>query len=326
MKLSKQERIAAIVVLVLVILVAGVFLFIKPNIETINATKATLEAKEREYNNAVDRVATKDSLRTQILAAYDKGKDLADMFFPQLAAYEADNEFRAFLETCEANVYIEDLEVSEPATASLGTSIFTPPNVQYALKDYVNQGSAAVEDPRLARQQMIRTALGDAQTIGASTVKFTVKAITQEDLLKFADEVNRYQKSENGKNIRKAIELSGVAIEYPLVNDIYKLLSDAILAEAEASAAGVFKDKTGFTLSGYENTTATTPSVTPGDIEGGITGEPGNTGNAGNANEEQNVSIVQYIYSMDCSITFYSIERMQDPTPTLDDQDKTASV
>lgn len=331
MKLSKQERIAAIALVVLVILVAGVFLFIKPNIETINATKSTLEFKEREYNNAVDRVATKDSLRTQIISAYDDGKNLADMFFPELASYELDNEFRAFLDTTTAKVYIEDLEVSAPATASLSSYMYTPPSVEYALKDYVNQGGTdpSADDPRIARQEMIRSALGEAQTIGASTVTFKVKAISQDEILKFADEVNRYQKSENGKNVRKAVELSGLAISYPLITDLYNILSDALLLEAELSAVAAFKEETGLDLKGFEDfaemaaSTPNTPTLPEAGADGEAAVPPAVTG----GDEEENfVDIALYLYEMECSVTFYSIERMSDPTPILDDQDRAVTA
>lgn len=312
MKLSKQERIAAIVVVVLIVLVAGVFLFIKPNIETISATKATLAAKEKEYNDAVAKAAKKDGLKTQILEAYDKGKNLADMFFPELAAYESDNEFREFLSTCESNVMVESLKVSNPSTANLSTSIFTSPEVQYALKEYVNQGgSDEVTDPRLIRQAAIKVALGDAQTIGASTVSFRLLATTYDDLLSFADEVNRYQKTENGKSIRKAIELSNITFKDSKTTDEYKDLSKSILAKAESAAAGVFKDKNGVDLKGHSTNGSTQTPTEDAD---------NNTG-TGEDDENEDNNLDHYFYSMDCTITFYSIVRMQDPTPTLNEQD-----
>lgn len=305
MRLSKQERIAAIVVLVLVILVAGVFLFIKPRIETIIATKETLTAKEAEYNEAVNKAATKDQLKTDILAAYDKGKNLADMFFPELAAYEADYELQEFLATSTANVLIEDLRVSAPTTGNLSSNLISPPTVQYALKDYVNQGSSDEElNPSLVRQAMILSALGEPQTIGTTTITFTVQAIESEELLKFADEINRYQKNENGKSIRKAIELGGITIIDAKAKSDYDKLAEDILDEAEEAAAKVFKEKTGFDLQGF----------TPGLVV------PGPTENAEGDNNET-ADIVEYIYQMTTSITFYSIERMQDPTKTLNDQD-----
>ena len=311
MRLSKQERIAAIVVLVLVILVAGVFIFIKPNIETINATKETLAIKEREYNDAVNKAAKKGQLREDILAAYDKGKNLADMFYPELAAYEADYELHEFLSNSKAKILIEDLQVSAPTTGGLNSNLVAPSEVQYALKDYVNQGSnGVVTDPSLIRQAMIQVALGDPQTIGATTITLTVQAIDPQELLNFADEINRYQKSENGKSIRKAVELSGISIKDEKTIAEYEALAEEILDEAEEAAAKVFKDKTGYTLRGSGN-----PNMVPGPI---VDGE------GGAATGDEEADIVEYIYQMKCSITFYSIERMQDPTPTLDEQDAAA--
>ena len=321
MKLSKQERIAAVVVVILVILVAGVFIFIKPNIETITATKATLESKEKEYNEAVNRVATKDGLKTQILEAYNKGKNLADMFYPELSAYEADDLLREFLASCKANVLVDSISsVSAPTTANLNTSIYVPAEVQYALKEYVNQGgSDVITDPRLLRQAMIQSALGEAQTIGATTISFSVKSTTYEDLLLFADEVNRYQKTENGKSIRKAIELNTIDFQDEQTIDRYEAQAESILLHAEAAAAKIFKDRTGMTLGGIKET----------EISGEVPdftgeGEEGNAGagtGSGNGNVEFEADIEHYYYEMPCTITFYSIVRMEDPTAVLNEQD-----
>lgn len=309
MKLTKQERIAAIVIVILIILVAGVFMFIKPNIETIIATQANLKTKEQEYNDDVKKVARKDELKNQIIDAYDKGKNLADMFFPELAAYEADNEFRAFLSQCKANVLVEDLQVTEPTTAELATNIFIPAQVQYALKDYVNQGTKTditKTDPNLVRQAYIQAALGNPQTIGATTVTVTVKATEIEELLKFADEVNNYQLDENGNKTRKAMQLSGIAFEDLKTTNEYNSTSEKLLAEAEKAAAEVFKSKTGKTLKGSENNN--------------------NNTNDTNKKEEEESEVEEVYHMMECSITFYSIERMQDPTEKLNAQDSAAGT
>ena len=304
MRLSKQERIAAIVVLVLVILVAGVFLFIKPNIETIMATRETLSIKEREYNDAVNKVATKGQLREDILTAYDKGKNMADMFFPELADYQADFELQEFLATSKANVLIETLEeITPPATAGLSATLYVPANVQYALKEYVNQGNSnEITDPALIRQAQIAAALGEPQTIGATTVTFTVQALEPAELLKFADEVNRYQKSENGKSIRKAMELNGIEIVDEKLNNAYKKRAEEIIASAGPTAAKLFQEKTGYILSDY---------IEPDEDPMG-------------AGTPEEAGVTEYVYKMTCSLTFYSIERMQDPTSVLDEQDRTA--
>lgn len=300
MKLSKQERIAVIVIAILVILVVGVFVFIKPNIETINATKATLETKNKELSDAKTKAATKDGLREQILAAYDKGKNTADMFYPEMKSYEVDNEVRAFLEQCEAEVLVESLTVSQPQTASLSTSVFVPSSVSYALKDYVNQGvttDITKIDPNLIRQVAIRAALGDAQTIGASTATFTIKAETKEALLSFADEVNDYVKDQNGKDTRMAVSINNIAFE-----------DKELIEEYRERAEG----------NGNNNTN------TPSAREAAPPANNDNNDNNDNDNNNDDENAEEF-FELSVTLTFYSIERMQDPTATLDAQDTPAT-
>lgn len=350
MKLSKQERIAAIVVIVLVIIVAGVFVFIKPNIETILSTKESLAAKQKEYEDDVARAATKDPLKTQILSAYNDGKNLADMFFPELKTYEVDNEFRAFLEQVSnrENIYVDSFTVSEPGTAGLSTSVYTPPSTSYALKNYVNQGSEAEANNNLIRQRMIQTSLGEAQTIGASTVNFTLYAASMEDLLTFADAVNNYEMTVNGKKVRKAIELNGVSFsdartQYLLEKRGEDQGSEAMTAgtktfddflngnaritrEAEAEPAPAPTAAPAATPAANPTPTpaanpAPTPAANPAPTTPAATeDEPGEPLDAEMTDGEEQMEY--YLYQLDCTITFYSIERMSDPSATLAEQDK----
>lgn len=318
MKLSKQERIAVIVIAVLVIIAIGVFVFIKPNIETINSTQATLDGKTAELAEAKAKAATKESLKEQILAAYDKGKDTADMFFPEMKTYEVDNEVRAFLEQCEAEIIVESLELSGPETATLSTSVFVPASVSYALKDYVNQGvttDITKTDPNLIRQVLIQAALGEAQNIGASTATFVVKSLTKEELLKFADEVNDYVKKENGKDVRKAVSIDNITFEDPILKEEWenrangeegsgsnRRTANAAATPPEADAPGTDAPST---------PSPDTPSPTPG-----TPGTP-NTPNTPTVDPDD----VEAFYELTVTMTFYSIERMQDPTDTLKAQD-----
>lgn len=312
MKLSKQERIAAIVVIIIVIIAVGVFVFIKPNIETIIATKESLAAKKKEYEDDEAKVKTKDTLKTQILSAYNDGKDLADMFFPELKAYEVDNEFRAFLEQCanRSNLHVESLSVTQPATAGLSTSVFIPPETQYALKNYVNQGSAsAPADGNLMRQIMIQAALGEPQTIGASTVSFKIYATSIDDILKFADEVNNYEMTVNGKKVRKAIELNGVGFTDKRTKYMIEKIGTDANAEAVEAGAKAFIEYLKNLSTVNRSALAENPAGA-NDDNGGVEMD----------NDEEQLDF--HLWSLECTITFYSIERMQDPTATLAEQDK----
>lgn len=302
MKLSKQERIATIVILILVILGVGIFVFIKPAFDSLASTQKNLDNKQAEYKADLEKAGRKADLRTDIEKAYEEGEHLADMFFPELASYEADEAMRAFLAQCKANVVVEQLEVEEPTTAILSPYFSVSEEVVYELKSYATRGAEADEEEtrRLERLAQLQSALGSAQTIGASTVSFTVSAIDREELLKFADEVNNYIVKENNKDTRKAIMLNGMSFKCPEVDKEYDAKIAEINSEAEKVGKEALERETG---EAADNPTASTEN-------------PENT-----SEKDAKVNVSECIYKVDTSITFYSIERMQNPKSQLDKQD-----
>lgn len=303
MRLSKQERIAALIILAIIIIALGIFLMIKPAVESYNSTKTTLSSKKEELSKLETRRATKASLRTQIEDAYKEGEHLADMFFPEFKAYEADNAFREFLKQCKANVVVESVKVSEPTTATLGATFFTPASVEYALKTYATSGVEPSEEEAKVTERLeaLKAALSEAQTIGASTVEFTVSAKMRDDLIAFADEVNNYVVKEAGGDTRKAIMLNGIELEYNEVNERY----DALIAESTE-----FMETEGKTALAAE--IGQQPPEIPAPEEG-------------EGEEEQEAALSAYLFSLETSVTFYSIERMQNPKAQLDLQDGIAA-
>ncbi|MCM1168133.1 MAG: hypothetical protein NC401_19285 [Ruminococcus sp.] len=307
MKLSKQERIGALIIIIIVILGLGAWLLVKPKIEDIGTSKKSLEAKQTEYNQAVEQQQKKAPLREQIIEAYQSGEHMADMFFPEMTSYEADAAFREFLSQCTAKVVVQDLTVGDPGTATLGTQFFTPSSVSYDLKTYATQGLETDEETaaRNARREVLQSTLGNAQTIGASQVNFTVTAIEREELVKFMDEVNSYFRDENGNSVRKAIKVNGLTLDYWEVTEKYDALVEELNKTMEEAGRAALTAATGLpTQDTTQQGTATTVT------------EPDNQQNA-----QENAGITDYIYSWSDTMTFYCIERMQDPTPQLDAQD-----
>ncbi len=306
MKLSKQERIGAFIIAIIIILALGVFLFIKPRFETIQSTTATLESKQQELTAALEKQSTKGPLRDQVLEAYRQGETLADMFFPELCNYDAEAEFRAFLEQCESNVLVESLSVSSPGTSTLTATFYTPPEVTYALKSYVTQGLEPSEEELAAenRQLILSEALGSGQTVGSTVITFTVNAIEQEELLKFCDEVNSYVKDEHGTPTRKALMIGGISMEYAELQEEYNEIIEEIQTRADTDATTALYRNAGLPVPARQPE-ATTP----------------NTENPNDPNAQEELSLSDTIYSLSTTITFYSVEHMQDPTEQLDQQD-----
>ncbi len=325
MKLSKQERIGALIIVVILILALGGWLLVKPKIEEINTTRAALASKQQEYNADAEKQARKDPLRKQIEEAYEKGEHMADMFFPELSAYEADKAFREFLSGCTAKVVVESLEVHEPTTTTLGAYFYAKPEVEYDLKTYATQGVELGEDEAevLLRQTKLANALGDTQIIGASEVSFTVSAIDQEELIKFADEVNSYMMNENGVETRKAVGIGGLTLTYPLVTNKYEKLIESLNEEMEEEGKKALSAATGLPIEGEEdaNGSGTGAAATNPDGTAANPAAPGN-----DDEDKETAGITDYLYSYSDTFTFYCIERMQDPKLQLDVQDGIAAA
>ena len=308
MKLSKQERIGALIILAIVILALGAFLLIKPQVETIGSMQQTLETKRTELRNDQAKQARKPELRTQIEEAYQQGEHLADMFFPELSSYEADEAFRAFLKQCNIPIVVEEITVGEPTTATLSASFYTPEEVIYDLKTYVSQGvDSTNDDPNAARLEALQIALSSSQTIGASSVGFTVSALTQDDLIKFADAVNNYFIKDEGvvtddeRGIRKAVAITGLELPYQRTNDIWDAYIDANTEAMDAIGESVL----GEVLQKNED-----PKVKQELLQAGDRVTPA----------EMDIEASLPISYSD-NFTFYSIERMRNPKAILDEQD-----
>lgn len=317
MKLSKQERIGAFIIAIIVILALGVFLFIKPRFETIQSTTATLESKQQELTAALEKQSTKGPLRDQVLDAYKQGETLADMFFPELCNYDAEAEFRAFLAQCESNVLVESLSVSSPGTSTLTATFYENSEVTYALKSYVTQGLEPTEEELAAenRQHILSETLGSGQTVGSTTITFTVNAIDQEELMKFCDEVNSYVKDEHGTPTRKALMIGGISMEFDDIQEEYDAIAKEIQEKADEQALAALIKNAGVSPKDQPNSPNTPNSENQ---------DPNDPNNPNNTDEENdNWVITDYIYGLETTITFYSVEHMQDPTEQLDQQDNT---
>ena len=298
MKLSKQERIAALVILAIVILALGGFLLVKPKFEEISGTQATLETREKELAAAKQRQQLKNTLRMEIEMEYEEGAHLADMFFPELTSYGADNAFREFIKQLDIPVVVEEITVEEPTVETLSVSFYTPTEVSYALKSYVSHSAELTEEERKAeeRNQALRAALeSQQQTIGASNVSFTVTALSLDDMLAFIDAINDYKIKEEGasEEVRKAISIDSMAIDYDEIDQVYNFVNEASINEMTRIGRELLREL------GLEDENQ--QPLPPEE-------------------EEMELDIV-VTYEFSETLTFYCIERMQDPKAILDAQD-----
>ncbi|MGN0687513.1 MAG: hypothetical protein ACI4KA_05350 [Oscillospiraceae bacterium] len=325
MKLSKQERIGVLIIAVVLILVLGVIFFVVPKFKEVKSSKLLLDSKKTEYQAALDKAATKDDLRKQIEDAYKAGRNSADMFFEEMTPYELDNEVRAFIKKCQddgINVAVEELAVGEAGVEALSVSFFDESKgAEYDLKSYANQGETPSAEELLseARRLILMTRLSAVQNVAASKASFTVSVLTRDDYIKFVDAVNNYEKEENGKKTRKAMIINGLSLEYTEIIDEY----DAIIEEMNATLDKDAQDALEEYAEKNDFKAATKDDKAPANGTGDENNNNNNTqpGAEDEDDEEEGKRISDLLQPYTVSITFYCVERMQDPKDILDAQD-----
>lgn len=81
MKLSYRDKVIFICAIVVIILIAGFFLFIKPKYNSMNLAKSSLEIKQSEKADVEAKINTLPELVEQLKASADGVNDVQSYFF-----------------------------------------------------------------------------------------------------------------------------------------------------------------------------------------------------------------------------------------------------
>ena len=87
MKLSYRDKVIFICAIVIVILVAGFFLFIKPKYQEMTSAKSKLESKETEKVEVQAKIDTLTPLVDQLKATAEEVKEMQERFLPEQDPY-----------------------------------------------------------------------------------------------------------------------------------------------------------------------------------------------------------------------------------------------
>ncbi len=127
LKLSYRDKVIFIVVMVILVLVAGFFLFIKPKFEAVERDKAALEAKQQEKTDIDTKIGTLpdliDSLKETAKEIGEKQKIFLDEGHP----YVNETYIREIFK--ELNVEVTDMTTQYTAAESIDRYIVNRKNV-----------------------------------------------------------------------------------------------------------------------------------------------------------------------------------------------------
>jgi len=170
MTLSKNEQIGMYVIVFLVVVVAGFFIFVKPERDLIPGNKATLAAKEAEFDEKERRLGDPafNRIGQDIVDAYKDGAGAAlDFYNQEFLDFEADRLIQGILKdiTNPLNAdepyefLLDNLDVNRLSTGPLSLTLYKPTIINYPIKDKarVSVGASTItEDGRMSLDDMKR--------------------------------------------------------------------------------------------------------------------------------------------------------------------------
>lgn len=208
MKLSYRDKVIFVCAIVLIILVAGVFLFIKPKFEDMNYAKSALEAKQAEQEELQAKIDTFPQLVETLKATAGDVEELQSYFLTEQDPYLNEQFIHEILD--KNNIEVLGMETAYTIAGSLDEYIVVPSNV--TAFDLMVSGDLYNELPQEVYDVYNDTVVekGESIIIGVTDMTVNYKDTFElSKVLKFVDDIADYGKTMNVVELTKAEESFG---------------------------------------------------------------------------------------------------------------------
>lgn len=172
MKLNYRDKMILIVVFVLLIIVAGFMLFIKPAIDECSQASSDLESAKVQLSELEDQVDKDKNLAAEIQTLYTSTSQVAANFYDYQVAYKATDKVRELFNVDDVKIKNSNMTISSYGSTVLSPfayeSIATATDFDTKVDEYNNasktdssaadanaDANAAAEDPNAAAGQTI---------------------------------------------------------------------------------------------------------------------------------------------------------------------------
>ena len=121
MKLNYRDKMSLIVVFVLLIIVAGFMLFIKPAIDECSQASSDLESAKVQLSELEDQVDKDKNLAAEIQTLYTSTSQVAANFYDYQVAYKATDKVRELFNVDDVKIKNSNMTIS-----SYGSTVLSP--------------------------------------------------------------------------------------------------------------------------------------------------------------------------------------------------------
>ena len=170
MKLNYRDKLILIVVFVLLIVVAGFMLFVKPAIDDCSQASSDLESAKVQLSDLQDQVDKDKNLAAEIQSLYTSTSQVAANFYDYQASYKATDKVRELFAVDDVNIKNSNMTISAYGSAVLQpythTSTAAYTDFDTKVDEYNNAGSTDSAAADATAENTDANAAPAAQTIG----------------------------------------------------------------------------------------------------------------------------------------------------------------
>ncbi|MDE5765072.1 MAG: type II secretion system protein M [Ruminococcus sp.] len=190
MKLNYRDKVMLGALLALIIIVAGIFMLIKPVNEDIKSNKSHLAEVQKERDEVDSKIAEIAGLKDKIKKTYSDTTALTDDFVAYNSIYDTrkvDQYMQSFAEDSEVKVSV--LSVGDLGTNTLDYYYFTPKIVGEELltQSDVNGFQKAITDGEMAESKALEART--AEKVLQSQYTITVTAKDKDKIWKYMEAI-----------------------------------------------------------------------------------------------------------------------------------------
>lgn len=170
MKLNYRDKLILIVVFVLLIVVAGFMLFVKPAIDDCSQASSDLESAKVQLSDLQDQVDKDKNLAAEIQSLYTSTSQVAANFYDYQVAYKATDKVRELFAVDDVNIKNSNMTISAYGSAVLQPYTYTSTaaytDFDTKVDEYNNAGSTDSAAADATAENTDASAAPTAQTIG----------------------------------------------------------------------------------------------------------------------------------------------------------------
>lgn len=214
MKLNYRDKMILIVVFVLLIIVAGFMLFVKPAIDECSQASSDLESAKVQLSELEDQVDKDKNLAAEIQTLYTSTSQVAANFYDYQVAYKATDKVRELFNVDDVKIKNSNMTISAYGSTVLSPfayeSTATATDFDTKVDEYNNASTAdssaadANADENAADTNAADTNAAAAQTIGYYSLNIQFKS-SLSGFKNFADNLTT--------NNEKSMVIENVSIE-----------------------------------------------------------------------------------------------------------------